>query len=257
MLAPCDSEIVESHPQNYLWSEKLDGIRAYWDGKNLYSRNGKKLNPPAFFTQNFPPFALDGELWSKRGDFEHIVSIVQSKTKSQEWRELKFYIFEVPHQKDGLLDRLRVLENYLSLNDAPFLSIIPQNPIRSPLSSILKQIEEKGGEGIVIREKNIAYYTGRNKHSMKCKSYQDRECKIIQYIQGKGKFEGKVGSFLCQDEGKIIKIGSGIDENFRNNPPPLDTIITYKFFGWTKKGNPRFPTFLRIWHPDTLRGNVQ
>lgn len=252
MLSPCDSEMIEANPQNYLWSEKLDGIRAYWDGKNLYSRSGKKLNPPAFFTQNFPPFALDGELWSKREDFEQIVSIVQSKTKQQEWNNLKFYIFEVPHQKNGLLDRLKVLENYLLLHDAPFLSIIPQNPLRSPLSSILKQVEENKGEGIVIREKNIPYYTGRTKHSMKCKSYQDRECKIIQYIQGKGKFEGKVGSFLCQDEEKIIKIGSGMDENFRNNPPPLDTIITYKFYGLTKKGNPRFPTFLRIRHPNTF-----
>lgn len=246
LLAPCDSAVVERSPQSYLWSEKLDGIRAYWDGKDLYSRNGKKLNPPKFFTHNFPPFAVDGELWSKRGDFEYIASVVKSKSKPQEWRKLKFYIFEVPNQKNGLLDRLKILQNYLDLNNALFLAIIPQNTIHSSIDSILKQIEEKGGEGVVIRQKDMPYYTGRNKHSMKCKSYQDRECKIIQYIQGSGKFEDKVGSFLCQDEGKVIKIGSGMDENFRTNPPPLDTIITYKFFGFTKKGNPRFPTFLKI-----------
>lgn len=247
LLAPCDIAKIEENPQSYVWSEKLDGIRAYWDGKNLYSRNGKKLNAPKFFTQNFPPFELDGELWSKRGNFEQIASIIHSKSNPQRWRELKFYVFELPNQQNGLLKRLEILQNYLSLSEVPFLAIIPQNPIKSPIPALIQQIEEKGGEGIVVRQKEAPYSTGRNKHSMKCKSYQDRECKIIQYIQGNGKFQNKVGSFSCQDGEKIIKIGSGMDESFRTNPPPLGTIITYKFFGLTKKGNPRFPTFLKIW----------
>lgn len=247
LLAPCDPEAIAKDPQSYLWSEKLDGIRAYWNGKNLYTRGGKILNPPSFFIQNFPPFSIDGELWSKRGDFQSIASIVKSKAKAQQWRELKFYIFEVPHQSGGILDRLQVLRDYLSQYPAPFISIIPQNPLQASLSSILEKVSDLGGEGIVVRDKHIAYYTGRSKHAMKCKPYQDRECKITQYILGKGKFENKVGSFVCQDEDNLIKIGSGMDDSFRENPPPIGTIITYKFFGLTQKGKPRFPTFLRIY----------
>ncbi|MCE3046734.1 DNA ligase [Helicobacter kayseriensis] len=248
LLDHFNPRLIEENPQNYLWSEKLDGVRAYWDGQALYSRSGKKLNPPIFFIQNFPPFPIDGELWSKRGEFEKILSITQSKQDSSRWRELKFYIFEVPHQTGGLLERLQVLQDYLSLHSSPFIRIIPQTQVTSlkELQQTLQEITKLGGEGIVVRNKTTPYYTGRKKDSMKLKSYQDRECKIIQYIKGNGKLQEMMGSFLCQDNEKIIKIGSGMDEKFRKDPPPIGTIITYKFFGLTQKGNPRFPTFLRI-----------
>lgn len=40
--------------RKYLVSEKLDGVRAYWDGKNLISRNGNVFAAPLWFTQGFP-----------------------------------------------------------------------------------------------------------------------------------------------------------------------------------------------------------
>lgn len=57
---------------NWYMSEKLDGIRAYWNGKELLSKNGNKIYAPSWFTKDFPPFELDGELWTKREDFENI-----------------------------------------------------------------------------------------------------------------------------------------------------------------------------------------
>ncbi len=77
-------------------SEKLDGIRAYWNGKNLLTRSGKIIHAPKWFTKNYPPFPIDGELWSRRGDFENISSTVRDKIPSQKWKEIKHYIFEVP-----------------------------------------------------------------------------------------------------------------------------------------------------------------
>jgi len=41
---------------NWVMSEKLDGIRAYWDGENLLSRNGKVIHAPQWFTQDYPDF---------------------------------------------------------------------------------------------------------------------------------------------------------------------------------------------------------
>ena len=60
-------------------SEKLDGVRAYWDGQQLVSRQGNLFAAPAWFTEKLPPFELDGELWIARGHFEKTLSIV-SKT---------------------------------------------------------------------------------------------------------------------------------------------------------------------------------
>lgn len=248
LLQNFDSKPLEQNPTNYLYSEKLDGIRAYWDGKALYTRGGKRLAPPSFFTQNFPPFAIEGELWSKRGDFEGIASIVKSSKNPKNWEKLKFYIFEVPHQKGGILQRLEVLQTYLNTHFAPYIQIIPQTPINSleELMQALQKIQDLGGEGLVVRDKDEEYYTGRSKKAMKLKPYLDRECKILSYTQGEGRFKNQVGAILCLDEDKTFKIGSGMSEEFRKNPPKIGTIITYKYFGLTQKGLPKFPTFLRI-----------
>ena len=64
--------------QGWVMSEKLDGIRGYWDGKALLSRQGLPLPAPAYFTTQFPPFAIDGELFSERNQFEEIASITKS-----------------------------------------------------------------------------------------------------------------------------------------------------------------------------------
>lgn len=248
LLQNFDLKAFEKNTQNYLYSEKLDGVRAYWDGRALYTRGGKRLTPPSFFTQNFPPFEIEGELWSKRGDFENIVSIIKSGKNIQKWSELKFYIFEVPNQSGGILQRLEVLSHYLSSHPAPFIQIIAQIQVSSTkeLMDKLQEIQELGGEGIVVRDKNEPYYTGRNQKAMKLKPYLDSECKILSYNLGDGKFKNQVGSFLCQDKEKTFKIGSGMSEDFRKNPPKIGTIITYKYFGFTQKGLPKFPTFLRI-----------
>ena len=65
-------------PTGWLMSEKLDGVRAYWDGCNLYSRNGRLFSPPEWFKALLPEdMALDGELWTKRDDFQQVVSIIK------------------------------------------------------------------------------------------------------------------------------------------------------------------------------------
>ena len=56
-----------------------------------------------------------------------------------------------------------------------------------------------------------------------------------------------MGSLLCKMENKqIIKIGSGFSKQERINPPKIGAIITFKYYGLTSKGNPRFPIFLRV-----------
>lgn len=254
LLQQFDPQVIQARPQSFVYSEKLDGVRAFWDGKNLYSKGGKLLTPPSFFTQNFPHFAIEGELWSKRGDFENIVSILKSTKKKEKWRELKFYIFEVPNQQGGILKRLEVLEAYLASQPAPFISIIPQLPLNTlqALQDALSAITQAGGEGVVVREKDTPYYTGRNKKAMKLKLYEDRECKITSYVQGKGKFENLVGSIICLDGDVEFKIGSGMSEDFRKNPPKVGTIITYKYFGLNKNKLPKFPVFLRIRSDESL-----
>jgi DNA ligase 1 len=46
----------------YWVSEKLDGVRAVWNGRELRFRSGRLIAAPAWFTERFPDQPLDREL---------------------------------------------------------------------------------------------------------------------------------------------------------------------------------------------------
>ena len=233
---------------SWLMSEKLDGVRAYWDGKRLISRNGKEFAVPQWFIKKFPPFEIDGELWTKRGDFETIISIVNRHTPHEGWREITYQIFEVPNQEGGLMMRLEVLKEWLKKNPNEFIKIIPQQICRGSahLKEILDEVERKGAEGLVVRDPDALYIGKRTSKALKVKTNQDDECIVRGYTKGHGKFEGLVGALICEWRDKRLKIGSGLSVEERKNPPALGSEITFKYNGLTKYGNPKFPVFLRV-----------
>jgi len=161
---------------------------------------------------------------------------------------VKHFIFEVPNAKGGLLQRLAKVKPY----ENEYLQILPQIPIKNKADqdAFLKEIESKKGEGIVVRDPDALYINKRTSKALKVKTFHDAECKIIGYTQGKGKYTGQVGAIKCELEDKTkFKIGSGLKDSFRQNPPQIGTIITFKYQNITKYGKPRFPVYLRIREP--------
>ena len=242
----------------WLASEKLDGVRAYWNGENLLSRQGKKLNAPLSFTKNFPKFALDGELYAKELKFEEIQATVMDKLPDEKaWNRLKFHVFDVPEASGGLLTRLEVLAKFLKNEPNQNLIIIKQIKMRDN-AQFLKFTEDiivKGGEGAVVREPNAPYERKRSKNALKFKKFTDAECEVVSINKGSGKYANLAGSLTCRalggkdgepKAGTIFKIGSGLSDEQRTNPPKIGSIITYKFQNLTSNGKPRFPIFLRV-----------
>jgi DNA ligase-1 len=231
----------------WLMSEKLDGVRAYWDGKHLLSRNGKIIHAPSWFTKDYPPFAIDGELWTKRGDFENITSIVRDQTPSDRWHSITHNIFEVPYAKGGLLMRLERVKPYL--ND--HIKLIPQIKIKSKqhLKDYLHSLESKGAEGIVVHDPDVSYIAKRTSKALKVKSFHDMECVVVGYTKGKGKYRDRIGALVCRlENGVEFKIGSGLSDEMRINPPKIGDVVTFKYQNITKYGKPRFPVYMRIRH---------
>ena len=257
------SEFKDQNISGWLASEKLDGVRAYWDGENLLSRQGKKLNAPQSFTKNFPKFALDGELYAKELKFEEIQASVMDKLPDEKaWSRLKFHVFDVPEASGGLPRRLEVLAKFLKNEPSQNLIIIKQIKMRDN-AHFLKFAEEiiaKGGEGAVVREPNAPYERKRSKNALKFKKFKDAECEVIAVNKGSGKYANLAGSLTCKalggkndkeragepKEGTIFKIGSGLSDKNRQEPPKIGSVITYKFQNLTSNGKPRFPIFLRI-----------
>jgi DNA ligase-1 len=235
----------DQNTTNWVMSEKLDGIRGFWDGKQLLSRSGKVIHAPKWFIKDYPTFEIDGELWTKRDDFDTISSIVRDKIPSNEWKNIKHYIFEVPNAKGNLFQRLAKVKPF----ENEYIKILPQISIQNKAhqENYLKEIEAKKGEGIVVRDPNTLYINKRTSSALKVKNFKDSECKILGYTNGNGKYFGKVGAIICQlSNKKEFKIGSGMNDNFRKNPPKLGTEITFKYQNITKNGKPRFPVYLRI-----------
>ncbi len=229
----------------WVMSEKLDGIRAYWDGKNLISRGGKIIHAPNWFIKGYPPFEIDGELWSKQKDFENISSIVRDKVPSEQWHDITHYIFEVPNAKGNLFQRLKKVKPY----ENSHLKLLDQITLKDKkhLQLFLKEIEADGGEGVVVRDPNVPYIAKRTSKALKVKTFHDAECQIVGHNKGKGKYRNLLGSFTCKMKDSItFKIGSGLSDALRHNPPKVGTTITFKYQEFTKYGKPRFPVYLRV-----------
>ncbi|MDX4071519.1 DNA ligase [Aliarcobacter skirrowii] len=230
----------------WFMSEKLDGIRAYWDGKELYTRNKNKIFAPAWFTKDFPPFELDGELWTKRGDFENIQSIVLSQQESEYWENITYNIFEVPNANGNFQTRVDFLEDYLKQTPNKYIKIIPQIVCKDEnhLNKFLQELLKNGAEGVIIKNPNLSYESGRTKNSLKVKEFFDDEALVIDHnFNSDGSFKSLK---VKLKNGVIFNLGGGFKKEDRLNPPKIGSNITFKYYGFTKNGKPKFASFLRV-----------
>src|SRR5262249_8411124 len=132
-------------------SEKLDGVRAYWDGKRFLSRQGNEFHAPTWFVAGFPETPLDGELWIDRRKFQRTVSIVRRQDKSDHWRELQYRVFDAPGIESGFEERLAWLKEQFRGQSAPFASLHEHERCLSVahLQQELARIEALQGEGLM------------------------------------------------------------------------------------------------------------
>jgi DNA ligase-1 len=233
----------------WVMSEKLDGIRAYWDGKTLQTRKGEAIHATEWFVKNLPPFALDGELWTKRSDFENIQSIVVDDKPSKKWKEISYMIFEVPSAEGNFTTRLHKAQEYITQHNLSHLKIIEQRVCASQtqLDAYLQTVLKKGGEGVMIKDASKPYFEGRSDSILKVKESQDMEAEVIGYKKGTGKFKELMGSLQVRlENGVEFFIGSGFSDALRKNPPKIGEIVTFKYYGFTKYGKPKFASFLRV-----------
>lgn len=233
----------------YYISEKYDGIRAYWNGKNLLTRSGRIIPAPKFFIKSFPPISLDGELWIKRQSFEQVSGLVRRHASlPEQWEIVKYMVFDLPEKSKPFYQRFKKLKGIIHQSNSPYLKLVEQGSVatKEELFTLLDNIIKKGGEGLMLKKKNSFYTTARNNNLIKLKPYQDDEAIVLSYIAGKGKFQGMMGAILVENrQGKKFKIGSGFSDHERKYPPKIGTTITYKYTGFTKYGIPRFATFLQ------------
>lgn|SRR5690606_34304505 len=234
----------------YFVSEKLDGVRAYWDGHQLIARSGNPIRAPDWYTANFPASALDGELWIARGRFDELSGIVrQSRPDSAGWHRVRYMVFDLPRSTQSFTERLSQLQQIVSLAQVPWLQSVSQFRVadEAVLMNTLARVTAGGGEGLMLHRDSSLYHTRRNSDLMKLKPLRDAEATVVAHLPGRGRLEGMMGSLLVEtSEGRRFRIGTGFTDAERRAPPPLGATITYQFSGFTSTGLPRFTRYLRV-----------
>ena len=235
---------------DYWVSEKYDGIRGYWNGQQLLSRSGKALNPPTWFIQGWPARPFEGELWAGLGKFEQAASVIQQKRATDdEWRTLRFMVFDAPTPNTPFTQRVTLYQDVVKQIGKPWVKAVAQSQIQShtALKTLLQKTVQAGGEGLVLHSGNSLYHSGRNGDVLKVKLHEDAEAKVVAHEAGQGKHAQRTGALWVQTpQGLRFKLGTGLTDAQRENPPAVGQWVTYRYRGLTDKGVPRFASFVRI-----------
>jgi len=234
----------------YWVSEKLDGVRAIWNGKELRFRSGRLVPAPAWFTANFPAQPLDGELWLERGGFDRLSAIVRKQQPvDAEWRQVRYMVFELPDAPGTFTERIVRMREIVESAQIPWLKKAEQFRVqnRQELQRHLSAILKNRGEGLMLHLAEAPYTTGRSDVLLKLKPWLDAEATVIEHLPGQGKYQDMLGALRLETpDGRRFRLGTGFSDALRRDPPAVGTLITYRYRELNQNGLPRFASYLRI-----------
>lgn len=253
------SQIHKSNLMHYWVSEKYDGVRAYWNGEQFISRQGNAYPAPHWYIKDLPAYPLDGELWLGRGQFDQLSGIVRTQTPNDDhWKSVRFMVFDLPADKGKFDQRLQALKSLQASKELPaWVEVVKQWKVKSE-AVLLQQLDdfvEQGAEGLMLHDGNSLYAATRSDDLIKLKPTLDSEGVVLSYVEGKGKYQGKMGAMwvkgtVLDEQGEstiqTFKIGSGFSDFDRVNPPPIGSEITFKYSGLTSTDLPRFVRYWRL-----------
>ena len=239
---------------DYLVSEKLDGVRALWTGEKLISRSGREFDVPKAWSSQLPKIPLDGELWMGRGRFDETSGLVRRiALQTDTWATIEYHVFDAPGEEGSFEERLAYLR-YLQrgLEDSTPIRIVEQRAIgtHEELMARLQADVEAGAEGLMLRSRHAPYRVGRSTDLLKLKPRHDAEATVIGHTAGKGKHAGRLGALRLQtSKGIRFTLGVGFTDTERESPPAIGSQVTFSFQSMTPKGKPRFARYERPYTP--------
>ncbi len=236
-------------PALCLVSEKYDGVRAVWDGRVLRHRSGRAVSVPPAFVAALPAIPLDGELWLGRGRFDELSGVVRKKVPNVDaWSAVLYMVFEMPGEAGTFAERAERLAALVARSGARQLVAAPQlrSSDRGALQRRLEATVAAGGEGLMLHVASARWSPGRSDALLKLKPHLDAEAKVVGHHGGVGKYLGQVGALDVEaGDGKRFRIGSGLSDALRRDPPATGEVITYRYRDLTSGGLPRFATYVR------------
>jgi len=159
----------DDDPTGWWMSEKLDGVRAYWDGKQFLSRRNNIYFAPDWFLTGLPNHPLDGEIWFARKEFDRASEIVRSQGTPDRWKDLKYLVFDAPDAKGPFEDRMKFLQDNVGGWKNTFTTI-HQHATCEGMDHLFEELERVtalGGEGLMLRKPQSNYERTRSSTLLK------------------------------------------------------------------------------------------
>lgn len=243
---------------------KYDGIRCKAEIRNgkvrLVSRGGKEFKQLPHIIRSLEDLhlvvdhTLDGELYNHqmKDDFERIVHIVrQEKEPDEACQDVQYHVYDLIDAALPFHDRCRRLGR---LTDGNFLRLVPTYNALSvgEVDVYHDQFVADGYEGVIVRNNAGLYVSKRSYDLLKYKKFQDAEFLVVDGIEGRGKLQGHIGAFVCQNaNGQQFQVKmEGSHERlkafFEDHSLWNGKLLTVKFQAYTRYGIPRFPVGLRL-----------
>jgi DNA ligase-1 len=230
-------------------SEKLDGVRAFWDGERFLSRQGNTFLAPDWFTAGLPKTALDGELWIGRKAFQRTVSIARRQDRSDHWKEMTYVVFDAPGLDKPFEDRLEMVTETFTKGTHAHAVAHAHERCRGAdhLREELARITAQDGEGLMLRRPGSRYEAGRSATLLKVKTFLDGEARVLKHLEGAGRHKGRLGALLVElEDGTTFQVGTGFSDSEREQPPPVGCTIAFRYQELSDRGVPRFPSYVGL-----------
>lgn len=265
MLTDKHCMLAKTYPQHlessgiYYVQEKLNGVRCiayYEDGEwKFTSRSQKPKDYPFDMSGMDVNRIYDGEVMTRNKltnrDFTTTSGIANSKYGDKS--SLMYFVYDIIDPELTYQERLDELQSLSNLSkDVVILDVLPSSygdywvlyktEDNSDLDKLLDEVIARNGEGLIIRQADAKYHQSRhsgdrNSALLKYKQVKTCDLRIVGYNEGKGKYEGMIGSFICEsDDGEVRVSVAGISDDIRSTNPDLfiGLIIEVAYFDISK-----------------------
>ena len=99
----------------------------------------------------------------------------------------------------------------------------------------------------MLRRAGSRYEGGRSATLLKVKSFHDAEARVLKHQEGAGRHKGRLGALLVEmADGTTFSVGTGFSDAEREDPPPVGSLITFRYQELSEGGVPRFPSYVGV-----------
>lgn len=253
-------------------SRKLDGIRGFYKDGVLLTRSGKQIigfdhiiEELKSLCEEYGVEFVDGEMYSEQLPFQKIQGyVVRNKNFTEEdKKKIKFNVFVVGtdvNRTKYMIDLMNAIEwsNYEHLTPLEY-EWVDNN--HQAIDTVCKKFVHQGYEGAMLRSQYVAYVPKRSDDLLKVKLFLESDFKVVGFLEGTGKHEGRLGAFEVEgkigDKDIVANVGSGLNDEdrelyWRERDDLVGKLIEVKYQNITDKPSPdgtysiRFPIFMKF-----------